>query len=52
MEKVQRYNMPSEKGELNSYLEEDLKEKVIFELTRLHLECTGSMAAARLIFSY
>lgn len=29
VEKVQRYQMPSEKGELNAYLEEDLKEKVI-----------------------
>ena len=28
IEKVQRYQMPSEKGELNSYLEEDVKEKV------------------------
>ena len=28
VEKVQRYQMPSEKGELNSYLEEDTKEKV------------------------
>lgn len=27
VEKVQRYQMPSEKGELNSYLEEDVKEK-------------------------
>jgi len=30
IEKVQRYNMPTEKGELQSYLEEDLKEKVWF----------------------
>ena len=28
VEKVQRYQMPSEKGELQQYLEEDLKEKV------------------------
>jgi len=27
IEKVQRYQMPSDKGELNSYLEEDIKEK-------------------------
>jgi len=27
VEKVQRYTMPSEKGELNSYLDEDVKEK-------------------------
>ena len=30
VEKVQRYTMPSEKGELNSYLDEDVKEKVDF----------------------
>ncbi len=29
IEKVQRYQMPSEKGELQTYLEEDNKEKVI-----------------------
>ena len=35
VEKVQRYQMPSEKGELNSYLEEDVKEKVVSSILGL-----------------
>ena len=35
IEKVQRYQMPSEKGELQTYLEEDNKEKVYFTVLML-----------------
>ena len=40
IEKVQRYAMPSEKGELQTYLEEDLKEKVPRIQVPSHLCCT------------
>ena len=42
VEKVQRYQMPSEKGELNSYLEEDVKEKVGIFYIRYLPQCVSS----------